>query len=857
MAKTVQSYEIRTDVRGLIRLLAKNLYAQPDVFLREMIQNAQDAIIRRRELEGARAPEGKIHIQVNWETGQNTITFEDNGAGLTESEVHEYLATIGRSGTDVFRQELVKKGRYVEAANLIGQFGIGLLSAFVVAERVVVHTRSCLPDSQGWRWECRGDKDYTLVPDDSLTDPGSRVVLYIDEAHRDVLDLGVIRSAVQKYADFIDVPIHLDEEGRINAVDAPWHRSYPSEQERLDEYMHFVNRRFADVPLSIMPVDIEKPYPVKGVLFISNRRRGDLAAPGRVDIYQSRMFIVSEHPDMLPVWAKFVSGIIDSPALTPTAARDNIQQDSVFRAIRDELGRIIIDHLKRMAAENLRRFQEVMDYHHYHIKGMALEADDFFREVADLLPFETNAGPMSLRDYLADAVKDRDGRRTILYFSERGTSTQFFMLADAKGIQVIDASYIYESQFLQKYANEHPNIKLEQLDFTASDIIFQPLSIEESDRFRDVLNEFNQNMAQGSYAKIVRFLPKNIPAVLTLTEAQKLRRQLDALKDNPIIPNEIRELVGRVVEERPILPVTIHLNADNPTIQALAQMNLRTEVGINAMTAIYNNALMLAHHLITPRNAEAMFTQFNRVIDLLITETRGAEALRRQVTELELATRSARQAQTEALTPHVSCFVAFDFAKRGELFEALRDVLQDRPYCWEVVRADEVVDNPDLLPNLTEKMCRAHCFVAEISDGNPNVMIELGMMLSLQRPFLLLRDARVKMQHWANLQGKLFESYKTSGDVPLHQQLQEIIHRQNGLQDIVRKVHPFFLSPVLLRGSGVDIAMIEAVCREYSTVQSFLEAKPEAIAQRLHANKFVINALQEHAREYCGLKAEL
>ena len=153
MSDTAHTHELKTDVAGLIRLLAKNLYAQSDVFLREMIQNANDSIMRRREIEQGQAAPGLIYVRVSREKDAARIVFEDNGAGLTEQEIHDYLSTIGRSGTDAFRKDLQEKGRYAEASNLIGQFGIGLLSTFVVAKHVVVESRSCRPNSIGWRWE--------------------------------------------------------------------------------------------------------------------------------------------------------------------------------------------------------------------------------------------------------------------------------------------------------------------------------------------------------------------------------------------------------------------------------------------------------------------------------------------------------------------------------------------------------------------------------------------------------------------------------------------------------------------------------------------------------------------------------
>ena len=153
-------HEVKIDLQGLIRLLAKNLYAEADVFVREMIQNAHDSIKRREAIEGDSAPPGFIRFRTNPETG--TITITDNGSGLIEQEIHDYLATIGRSGTGEFRQELIRQGRHAEVT-LIGQFRIGLLSAFVVAHRVEVETLSIHSDNPPWRWVSEGQRDYELA----------------------------------------------------------------------------------------------------------------------------------------------------------------------------------------------------------------------------------------------------------------------------------------------------------------------------------------------------------------------------------------------------------------------------------------------------------------------------------------------------------------------------------------------------------------------------------------------------------------------------------------------------------------------------------------------------------------------
>ncbi len=234
--KPVTRHKVKIDLPGLIHLLAKSLYAESDVFIREMIQNAHDSIQRRIEAQGDKAPAGVIRISADHAAG--TLTFTDNGCGLTESEIHDYLATIGRSGTDEFRKQLLAGGRHMDVT-VIGRFGIGLLSAFVAARRVVVETKSIMTDSPPYRWTSEGQSEYDLEPG-TRAEPGTSVILHITDDYRDTLDEGQLDRAVKKYADFIPVGIYInDEKATANAINAPWHRGYPSEDERIAEYWSF------------------------------------------------------------------------------------------------------------------------------------------------------------------------------------------------------------------------------------------------------------------------------------------------------------------------------------------------------------------------------------------------------------------------------------------------------------------------------------------------------------------------------------------------------------------------------------------------------------------------------------------
>jgi molecular chaperone HtpG len=857
-------YEIKIDLQGLIRLLAKNLYAESDVFVRELVQNAHDSIKRRSVLE-QNAPLGLIRIHTNREDG--TITIADNGSGLTENEVHDYLATIGRSGTGEFRQELLQKGRKAEVT-LIGQFGIGLLSAFVVAYKVEVETLSVQAGNPSWHWISEGQSHYQLQHGTRQA-VGTTVTLHITDNYRDMLNPDELRKAIKKYADFIPFQIFLnDETAPANAVNAPWHLSFTSERERLREYALFCDRRFPDYILEVIPVSLKTPYQVDGVLYISDRQALDLDTTGMVDIYHTRMFITSNNRDILPGWAKFVRGVIDSPYLTLTASRDAIQLDAVAREIKEALGEVVKEHLQQMAERDPIRFERIMEWHSYYVKGMAVAYDSFFDAIADLVPFETNQGPMSLHRYCERSLRLKsDGNYDLFYFSERGSATQFYMLCNAKGLLVINAGYIFEESFLKKYAERRPNISLHQISGDGSEFLFEKISAEDANKFRNLEFDFRRTIPdQQIQVRVVRFKPTTLPAVTVLTADAKLRRELEQTKESVIVPNSIRELVGRILQERPTIPVILHLNADNPTIQQMAQMEVNPardlEVYQAAIMAICNNATLLAQHVITPDAAQAIFTTSNNAIKLMIDQAKQLNDMQTSLSTAELKLREKEKAEVsvEKQSKHVICMVALPFkdnhtfAYETVLLPALRAVLEQDPYYWQVIRADERYFEETIEQNVAVWMKLAQAYIADISDLNPNVMMELGYMRWARKPgqpVVVLERSGTEGRHLADLAGVIRIPYPaTSGNYAVRETVKALeaeFSKNEGIRNLNRQKEEHYLSPLLLSENfRVDDRTATILAKAYITMESFVLADGDDIRRKAPGlSRGVANGLKE------------
>jgi molecular chaperone HtpG len=863
-------HEIRFEIEGLISLLAQNLYADPDVFLREMVQNAHDSIVKRRELAamGARGerpdalPRPEIRVDASREG--RTLTITDDGAGLTRDEIHRHLSTIGASGTRDLKKTLAERDR-TRTVDLIGQFGIGLLSAYIVAARVEIVTRSAVEPAL--RWSSDGGKRYHVGPAERA-DVGTSVVLHLKPDHLRYLEPDRLRSIVRRYADFIGIPVIVGGE-LANAVDAPWHRLYPGEPARRLAHRDYWEGRFKnETSLDILPLDEPADCPdplrpgervtarVRGVLGITDRHVPDVNTRGTVEIYVARMFITSGSRDALPPWARFIQGIVECDALTPNAARDDVVKNEALEAVKAALGRAILAWLTRLSREDPKRFVEIMRWHSYHVLAMAAqdEHEDFFRAVADLVPLASDQGPLTLPEYLATAARVSD-RPVVHYLTERGSVNQYYVLCAARGIRVFDASEPFAERFLVRYAKTWPDrLRLSRLDVTGSEVIFEPLSDADpdKDRFRDLEAAYALVFPDlRCIAKVSRFKPSEMPAVLTESRDQKTRREMEEVAGNVGLPGFIRDLVQGFLKDKRE-PLTLHLNAENPTVQRLARRGtLRDAVAQNALVALYNNALMLLSRMISPDDVRLMFQQYNTVIDLMLglADERaklGGEnaALRSQVLTLE-----REEAGASTLTRWPTCFVAMPFRPETDaVYAALREVLEDVPFLWQVTRADAMSYEANRWENIKAHMQRAHCFVAEVSDGNLNVYLEVGRMEALDRPLALLkRDGSPELP--VDLKGHLYVAYGGEGPA-----LVERLRAELGkLKPFVEQKGERFLSETVLRkcteGQLGDGAL-KKLAQAFETCDDFLAADAGEASRRLGIMAPLVQGAQGALRGY-------
>lgn len=632
-----EKFKMETNFEGLIKLLAEHLYSEPDVFVRELVQNANDSIVRRRRAE----PDLAGRIEITSDPASRTLVFRDNGLGMDRRDIREFLSVIGSSGTGATRRELSGTGG--AALELIGQFGIGMLSAFVVAERVVVRTRK-LGEPQGFAWHNSGSVDCELYAD-AKEDVGTEIVVSVAPDYAFLLEESRLRETVVRYCEFIQFPVSVNGRGPVNAVEAPWHRAgWPSDEAREAAYADFLNRRYPDLILDVIPVEVAGEYEARGALFISDRSLPDINTAGTVDIYVRRMLIRAGDDSLLPPWAKFVRGVIDTPDLCPTAARDQVQRTHPsFSYIQRRLGDCVIERLGYLAEFEPAKFERINRWHHYHLKGMAFHHEEFFERVGEMLLFETNRGMMSLARYVAESAARSTGDREtpVYYFAYRGAATQFYRLAEARDLLVVNAGYSFEEDLLKKYAERHAGrVRLERLDASDDPGLFGRLSEVEQEQFRqlelDMEGHLLRSGAQGVRVQVRRFEPSDLPAVIIETPESEAERKLESRLTALALTDAFDDIAREALEQGRRRPRRLSLNADNPLVRRLAAEDRRNPLVREVLLGVYHSALLYSHNLLTPSNAEAVHSHLVRLCSMSLEDADALLRHRPEDEELDL-----------------------------------------------------------------------------------------------------------------------------------------------------------------------------------------------------------------------------
>lgn len=417
-----EQFEYQAELQQLLHLIVHSLYTHPEIFLRELISNASDALnkIRFRLLtdKDVQDPEAEMNIKISIDSEKKILTIEDSGIGMTRDDLINRIGTVASSGTLEFVKQLKDNKNNVDG-NMIGQFGVGFYSVFMVTDLVTIETRHAEKDGKGFRWQSDGRGTYTIEEIDKPT-RGTKISFRLNDASQEFTEPHRIRHVINKYSNFVDFPIFLNEE-EVNKVSALWHRqkSDITDEER-SEFYKFISNDFAD-PLAHLHLSIEGVVNFKSIVFIPNTPPSPFFRPEEeksLQLYSNKIFIQDDCKELLPDYLRFLKGVVDTEDLPLNVSREVTQNSPTMIKIKNTLVSKVFSFLEDMSRKEPEKFRTF--YKNFgNIFKMGINSDFSNRDrLINLLHFSTTRTEgeemVSLKEY---CERMAEGQNEIYYLS--------------------------------------------------------------------------------------------------------------------------------------------------------------------------------------------------------------------------------------------------------------------------------------------------------------------------------------------------------------------------------------------------------------------------------------------------------
>ncbi|MGI5165152.1 HSP90 family protein [Spirillospora sp. CA-253888] len=571
-----QAFQV--DLRGVVDLLSRHLYASPRVYLRELLQNAVDAITAR----------GGDGSRVRIETGGGALRVHDDGVGLTEDEVHQLLATIGRSS----KRDELGFARH----DFLGQFGIGLLSAFLVADEIEVVTRSA-KGGPAVRWTGLSGGSYRVEPGER-DEPGTTVTLRPRQGSAELLSPPVVADLAASYGSLL--PVELTVDGvPITGDGPPWQAGHPDPARRRRALDAYCKSLYGFEPYDVIDLDVPEAG-LTGVAFVLPQAVSPSARAAH-RVYLKRMLLAESVEGLLPEWAFFARCVVDAGELRPTASREALYEDELLESTRHALGERLRQWLVTLSETDPARLRGFLSLHHLGVKAMALQDDDMLRIVDRWLEFETSAGPMTLAEFRR---RHGEARFTTSVDEFRRLSA----VAGAQGVGLVNGGYVHDTEIIERLPDIDPDIRLTRLDAAELTTHFGVLDSGAELGMRPFLAAAQRAVERLGCEVVVRdFDPASLPALYLTSRAAQYRQELTQAREaaDDLWADVLGALDNAAASDRPQLV----LNHRNPLARRITGL---TEDGLVelAVQALYGQALLLGHHPLRPADTAVLNRSF-------------------------------------------------------------------------------------------------------------------------------------------------------------------------------------------------------------------------------------------------------
>ncbi len=612
MAKTtaasVQEFEYKAEMKQLLHLIVNSLYTHRDIFLRELISNASDALnkIRFRQLTDKHVVDPDVDYQITIEVDENQKTFsiEDTGIGMSRDDLIEEIGTVASSGTLEFVKKMQEEGKPIDSS-LIGQFGVGFYSVFMVADEVTIETRHADPDSRGYRWVSDGRGKYTIEEIDREK-RGTKIYFTFKEDATEFASPDRIKEIIQKYSNFVDFPIYVNGQ-KVNTISALWQK--PKDQiseEELKEFYKFLTNDF-NPPLAHLHLSIEGAVNFKALLFIPETAPPLIfrdAFEKSLHLYSNKVFITDESKDLLPEYLRFVKGVVDTEDLPLNVSREVTQSSPAMAKIRNVLTGKILNFLEELSKNERDKYDKFYKNFGPLFKTGVNTDYDNREKIVELLRFESTKTEKGEFIFLREYVERmKDDQKAIYYISgdtreevEKNPNLEYFKQNDVEVLLLTEPVDVFIVPSLGAYRDK-PFQSIEKAD----------LDLKEGEKKDE---ELGKGLAEALIKTFKETLGDRVEDVIASKRLVDSPATLVVGKEG--LDKQMEKMMRLMNQDYAGSKKILEINLSHPLIKNLGRLNLGDSTDPllrKCIMQLYEGALLIEGNLKTPNEFVRRMTE--------------------------------------------------------------------------------------------------------------------------------------------------------------------------------------------------------------------------------------------------------
>ena len=607
----MQKGNIGVTTENIFPVIKKFLYSDHDIFLREMVSNAVDATQKLKTLSATgdfKGELGDLSVRVSLDEKAGTLTISDRGIGMTAEEIEKYINQIAFSGVNDFLEKYQDK-----AEAIIGHFGLGFYSSFMVSKKVEIITKSYKEGSKAVKWSCDGSPEYTLE-DAEKEDRGSDIVLYIDDDCKEFLQKSKIEELLNKYCKFMAVPVvfgkktewkdgkmvDTEEDNIINSVEPLWVKAPSGLKD--EDYKNFYRTLFSmnDEPLFWIHLNVDYPFNLTGILYFPRVKNNIELQRNKIQLYCNQVFVTDQVEGIVPEFLTLLHGVIDSPDIPLNVSRSYLQSDANVKKIATYITKKVADRLQSIFKESRKEFEEKWDDLKLFINYGMLSESDFYERAKDFsLIKDTEGKYFTFEEYntlIKDNQTDKEGYLVNLYTSNKEEQYSYIEAAKQKGYSVIDASGQLDVPLLSMLEQKQEKTRYVRVDSDIVDRIIQKedapknnLSVEETDNLSEAFRSQIPTIEKADFTVDVQSLGESFqPVLVTQNEYMRRMKEMSQFQqgmgfyaqlpdsynlvlnaDHPLVKKVLDDITANTAEE--LKPVASELKGQEARLAALHQ----------------------------------------------------------------------------------------------------------------------------------------------------------------------------------------------------------------------------------------------------------------------------------------------